>query len=115
MREKLEALGVQYDEVLNRFLGKEDFYQRMLKKFLEDKNFEGMEQAVAQKSFKDAFKFAHTIKGLCANLGLNGILEYEMPLTEELRNEPYDEEAITNYLAKTKEEYKKAVDVITAL
>lgn len=115
MREQLQALGVPYDEVLNRFLGKEDFYARMLKKFLEDKNFEGMRQAISEKRFADAFRFAHTAKGLCANLGLNGILEYEEPLTEELRNEPYNEEHITEYLSGAVKEYEKAVEVIKAL
>ncbi len=115
MREELQALGVPYDEVLNRFLGKEDFYLRMLKKFLDDKNFEDLKHAAEEKRWPEAFKYAHTLKGLCANLGLNGILEYEMPLTEELRNEPYNEESINDYMTGATKEYEKAVEVIKAL
>lgn len=115
MKEQLMALKVQYDEVLGRFLGKEDFYLRMLKKFLDDKNFEGLEMAVQAKEWPEAFKYAHTVKGLCGNLGLDGILEYVAPLTEELRNEPYSEDRIAEYMSGAAEQYRKAVDVISAL
>lgn len=115
MREQLETLRVQYDEVLGRFLGKEDFYLRMLKKFLDDKNFEGLEQTVAEKNWPEAFNYAHTVKGLCGNLGLDGIMKYVVPLTEELRNEPYDESVIADYMAYAAQEYRKAVDVIGSL
>lgn len=42
MKEKLMTVGVEYDEVLKRFMGKEDFYLRMLKKFLDDQNYSGL-------------------------------------------------------------------------
>lgn len=115
MREELAALKVPYDEVLERFLGKEDFYLRILKKFLADQSFEGLEQKASEKDWPEAFKYAHTVKGLCANLGLTGILDSVVPLTEELRKAPYDEQAIGNYLAEAEREYRKAVEVITAL
>ena len=85
MKEKLQTVGVKYDEVLKRFMGKEDFYLRMLKKFLDDKNYEGLKSAVEEKRWADTFTYAHTVKGLCGNLGLDGILEYVVPLTDEVR------------------------------
>lgn len=115
MKEQLQTLKVAYDEVLGRFLGKEDFYLRMLKKFLGDQNFQGLEEAAAQKNWQEAFKYAHTVKGLCGNLGLGGILEYIVPLTEALRNEPYDEAVITENLDGAVQEYRKAVEVISSL
>ena len=49
MREKLQTIGVRYDEVLKRFMGKEDFYLRMLRKFLDDKNYGELRKAVDEK------------------------------------------------------------------
>ena len=115
MKEKLEAVGVEYDEVLKRFMGKEDFYLRMLKKFLNDKNYEGLKQAVEQKNWPEAFTYAHTVKGLCGNLGLGGILEYIVPLTEEVRSEPYDEENIVSYMNNASKAYEETVEVIQSL
>ena len=115
MRERLAAVGVEYDEVLKRFMGKEDFYLRMLKKFLDDQNYEGLKKSTADKDWKEAFKYSHTVKGLCGNLGLNGVLEYIGPLTEELRNEPYDEEKIARYAAEADAAYERTVEVIRSL
>lgn len=115
MKEKLMTVGVEYDEVLKRFMGKEDFYLRMLKKFLNDQNYSGLKQAVEDKNWKDAFVYAHTVKGLCGNLGLGGILDYVSPLTEELRSEPYDEESIMHHMRHVAKAYDKTVEVIEAL
>ena len=115
MKEKLVEIGVDYNEVINRFMGKEDFYLRMLKKFLNDKNYEGLKHAVEQKNWPEAFTYAHTVKGLCGNLGLGGILEYIVPLTEEVRSEPYDEENIVNYMSSAVQAYEKTVEVIQSL
>lgn len=115
MKEKLMAVGVDYDEVLKRFMGKEDFYLRMLKKFLDDKNFGGLIKSVEEKDWKEAFTYAHTVKGLCGNLGLGGIMDYISPLTEALRSEPYDEEAIMDDMKHVSKLYDKTVEVIRSL
>lgn len=115
MREKLMAVGVEYDEVLKRFMGKEDFYLRMLKKFLDDTNYSGLKQTVEDKNWKEAFTYAHTVKGLCGNLGLGAIMEYAGPLTEELRSEPYDEESIMHHMRHVTKAYDKTVEVIRSL
>lgn len=115
MREELVAVGVEYDEVLKRFMGKEDFYLRMLRKFLDDKNYGGLKQAVEDKNWKDAFTYAHTVKGLCGNLGLGGILVYVSPMTEKLRTEPYDVESIESDMKNVTEAYEKTVAVIRSL
>ncbi len=115
MKEKLVAVGVDYDEVLKRFMGKEDFYLRMLRKFLNDKNFDGLRQTVADKNWKDAFTYAHTVKGLCGNLGLGGVMDYVAPLTEALRSEPYDEGSILDYMKNAEAMYDKTVETIQSL
>jgi HPt (histidine-containing phosphotransfer) domain-containing protein len=115
MREKLAVLDVPYDEIMERFMGKEDFYRKMLKKFLDEKSFEKLKEAAAEKNWHEVFVQAHTIKGLCANLGIQNIVQYAVPLTEAVRNEPYHEDEIQELLDHTFEEYKKAVEVIEAL
>lgn len=115
MKEKLAQIGVEYDEVLQRFMGKEDFYLRMLKKFLDDKNYEGLKQTVEQKDWAGAFTYAHTVKGLCGNLGLGAMLEYIVPLTEEVRSAPYNEESIMEYMQNVSSAYEKTIEAIQSL
>lgn len=115
MKDKLAQIGVEYDETLKRFMGKEDFYLRMLKKFLDDKNYGELKQAVADKNWPEAFKYAHTVKGLCGNLSLGDMLKYVVPLTEELRSEPYNEETILAYMEDANKAYDQTVEVIRSL
>ena len=55
------------------------------------------------------------MKGLCGNLGLDGILEYAVPLTDEVRSEPYDEAKIVGYMEQVTQMYEKTKDVILSL
>ncbi len=77
--------------------------------------FEQLKTAVEEKRWEDAFTYAHTVKGLCGNLGLDGILEYAVPLTDEVRSEPYDEEKIGGYMEQVTRMYEETRDVIQSL
>lgn len=88
--EILGTLGVNIPETLSRMLDNEEFYFSVLKSFPEDGTFNSLKSAMEEERYEDAFKAAHTLKGLCANLGLGGIGDFATDLTEVLRNPPYD-------------------------
>ena len=85
IREKLIARGVPYGEVMERFVNDEDFYFDYLHQFTQDEYILLLEQSLAQKKTEEAFKAAHTLKGLMANLGLLPLTEKIAPLVEVLR------------------------------
>ena len=61
---------------------------------------------------EEAFRAAHTIKGICANLAFNTLLASSEELTEALRNgappKPGEEELIR----RVEEDYSRAVQTI---
>ncbi len=85
IREKLIAKGVPYGEVMDRFVNDEDFYFDYLHQFTRDKYILLLEQALEEKKPEEAFKAAHTLKGLMANLGLLPLVEEISPLVDALR------------------------------
>lgn len=85
IREKLIARGIPYDEVMERFVNDEEFYFDYLHQFTRDEYIVLLEQALAQKKPEEAFKAAHTLKGLMANLGLLPLVDEISPLVEALR------------------------------
>ncbi len=88
----------------------------MLDKFKEeDKTFDELSKNIEARDFEAAFKDAHTLKGVAANLGLDLINETIKPLTEELRNAPYDEEKILMLYEKSKVLYREGMDLIGQL
>ena len=50
-----------------RFFGKREMCERYVIRFLEDPNYEEMIKAIREKDTEQAFHYAHTLKGVCAN------------------------------------------------
>ena len=81
VRECYEKIGSDFDKVLER-MGSEALVKRFAIKFLEDKSFEELTESLKEKDGEDAFRAAHTLKGICANLGLDRLYEADSELTE---------------------------------
>jgi HPt (histidine-containing phosphotransfer) domain-containing protein len=77
--------GVDWDEILDRFMGNEDLIARFMFKFLNDQSMNDLTKYLAEGNVSEAFKAVHTLKGVGANLGLKGFLTPVCELTEILR------------------------------
>jgi HPt (histidine-containing phosphotransfer) domain-containing protein len=83
--ESLKAFGVNTEEGVGRCLGKPEFYLRMVGKALEDTGVDRLDAAIAAKDYDEAFRCAHAMKGVFANLSLTPLLEPVEEITELLR------------------------------
>ena len=79
-----ETLGGDYADVMTRLPG-EKFVQKFVLKFLDDGSYDLLETSMAAGNVEDAFRAAHTIKGMCQNLGFTRLGESGSQLTELLR------------------------------
>jgi HPt (histidine-containing phosphotransfer) domain-containing protein len=82
---ELRERGCDVEGALVRFLNKEDFYEKCYKKFLDDPAFSELERALAARDADTAFRHAHTLKGLAANMGLTPIYDLAVKIVEPLR------------------------------
>ena len=114
LRTCYEQLGGSYDDVLGR-IPSERLVDKFLRKFLADKSFSSLCSAMAAGSRSEAFLLAHTLKGVCANLGFTRLFHSAASLTELLRPEadaiPTGAEAL---LDAVREDYALTVGVIRA-
>ena len=101
MKEGLISQGVDYNTALERFMGKDDLYERFLVKFLDDENF---------SKLGEAFKCAHTLKGLSGNLGFDNLLEEDVRIVEILRSGSLD--GVEELYEILREKYQKLCDTI---
>lgn len=69
-RAALEAAGIDVDEALERMMGSEALLERLLGKFLEDRNFPALREALDDGDTDRAVTAAHTLKGVCGNLSM---------------------------------------------
>lgn len=84
LQELYTKIGGDYNEVRGR-LPSDKFIQKFVLKFLDDKSYELLLSSLEQGNSEEAFRAAHTIKGMCQNLGFNTLLDSSAKLTEALR------------------------------
>ena len=109
IRECYEAVGSDYENVLSR-LGNEDMVKRFAIKFLKDPNFDELTDALQKADGERAFRAAHTLKGVCLNLGFNRLCEVSAALTEDLRGQ--DTTGTEAGYEAVKKEYEQLVPAI---
>ena len=113
-RERLEALGVDIEETMERFVENESLFFRCLNKLQDDKNFALMCEAIEEGTdARKAFDAAHALKGVSANLGLNKLFSELRVITEVFRAGSMDYD--TDNLERLKAAYKEALDTIKSL
>lgn len=112
---KLSQLGVVWETAMNTFAGHEEVYYNLIKKLPADEYFEILQKEIKNKNYEEAFKAAHTLKGICSNLGIKILLEQLNPLVELLRREPYATEIIGVYMNRLHSKYTKAMEIIGEL
>lgn len=81
----LKASGADVESGLARCMGMEDFYLNLVTKALEDKNFDVLQEKLAQKDYDAAFEAAHALKGVLGNLSLEPMYSTVCEITELLR------------------------------
>lgn len=83
-REFYDQTGGNYGEVIRR-LQDEKRVARFVMLFKKDPGFEELEMSLTQGDAAAAFRAAHTLKGVCLNLGFDRLFNHVNDVTELLR------------------------------
>lgn len=115
LKQKLIENGADVEGTLHRFMGNEALFSKFLLKFRDDKNYAGLEESLEQENYEEAFKYAHTLKGVSANLGLNPVCVPVSVLTELLRGKTaseVDTDQVAVQRAALREAYSRFMELI---
>ena len=112
IKECYDAMGADYQNTLNRFPN-EAFIKKFVLKFLDDNSYANLKEAIAAGNVEEAFRAAHTLKGVCLNLGFDNLYKVSSDITEILRVGKLTgtKEAFEN----VKEQYNITVNAIKAI
>lgn len=100
--EYYEKIGENFESVKHRFYN-EDMIKRFVVKFGKDGTFSELSAAMTARDLPAAFRAAHTLKGVAANLGFAKLAFSASELTEILRSGTFD--GADEAFLKTKKEY----------
>lgn len=109
LKECYAALGGDYDEAVGR-LRSERLVQKFVLKFLDDGSFELLGASMEGGDYEEAFRAAHTIKGMCQNLGFTALGDSSSELSEALRG-GYTPQA-DGLLERVREDYQRTAQAI---
>lgn len=107
-----EITGSDYNDVVRR-LGGEALVRRFVLKFINDPSFAELKSALADGRIDDAFRAAHTLKGVAINLGFTALYKPSAELTEILRSGTFD--GTEELFSSVSEEYTSLISAISEL
>lgn len=111
LKECYAALGGDYDEAIGR-LRSERLVQKFVLKFLDDGSYGLLCRSLEEGNREEAFRAAHTIKGVCSNLAFTQLLGSSSRLTELLREDGGDPEKIQTLFEEVQQDYQRTAQAI---
>lgn len=116
-KKKLRETGADVEATIKRFMGNEDIYEKFVRRFPQDQNYKKLEEHLDSRNYEEAYKCAHTLKGVSANLGFDPVYRSVSALVEELRGrkpEEVDEAKVETEWQEVQRTYLQFIEVIDA-
>lgn len=86
LSELYNTINGDYEGVIGRFRGEERVV-KFLGMFLRDPSYSELKRNIEEGNCSEAFRAAHTLKGVAANLGMTAMHDMASDITEALRSE----------------------------
>lgn len=107
-------MDADYDEVFSR-LRTDERIEKFLFKVLGDGSFELLGSSLKAQNMEEAFRAAHTLKGVCMNLSLTRLYSSSQKITEALRGRTEYGDDLTPLYEDVKADYDLTMNAIKAL
>lgn len=116
-KEFYEQIGGNYADALSRLM-KDTLIRKFVTKFPSDGSFAELTAALNEGRIDDAFRAAHTLKGVALNLAFAKLGKSAVELTERLRpgnREGVDPAVFTALYEDVKRDYEEVINAIAKL
>lgn len=114
LKECYDCFGGDYESVRQR-IPKDEIIEKFVKKFLTEPSYSDLCRTLQEENYAEAFRAAHSMKGVSANLGFQKLERSAGDLTECLRNseeKQIDKTEAERLLEKVTVDYKEVIDAI---
>lgn len=117
LKECYDTFGGEYESVKQRISSDETIHKFVLK-FLTEPSYANLCKSLDEEDYEEAFRAAHSLKGVCQNLAFKKLGESSSALTELLRSRDekhIDKVHCEKLLKEVSEDYKVVVEAISRL
>ncbi len=117
LKECYDKMGADYEDVLSR-LRSDVLVHKFALKFPEDDSYAKLKEAMATGNAPEAFRSAHTLKGVAQNLGFGPLYRAAAKVTEVLRPTDTgfgDMEKAARLMSEVEKEYARTIEAIKML
>lgn len=112
IKECYTLIGGDYNDVFSR-LSSEKLITKIVKKNIDDTSFNDLKEGLETKNLELAFRGAHTLKGVCLNLGFKQMTAEAIELTEILRSGTF--EGTSELFEKLSQAHNRTIEEIKKL
>lgn len=111
-----QELQIDLKSAVARFAGSQPLFVKYLKKFLEDSSMEELRDALEKEDLKAVETSAHSLKGVCANLGLQILADICNQMVQAVRSgKDFSYIKEEHLQVKCEGEYEKICKVLSML
>jgi len=103
-------IGGNYNEIMSR-LRTEERVAKFAKMFTKDESYNTLVRTMQEGNIDEAFRAAHTMKGVCQNMSFTTLFQSSYELTEALRAKNMDK--ANELLTRVTEDYQRVMDGIS--
>ena len=118
IRRFYDLTGGDYDAAMQRFMT-ESRLEKFTRMFAEDPSYGELEASLASDNLEEAFRAAHTLKGVCLNLSFTGLFQSVDAVTELLRHadpdSPGDQEQVNRCMETLRVRYRDIIAAVNEL
>lgn len=113
-----DRTGGDFEDVMKRLI-KESRVEKYVRMFPDDPSFRELESNLSQNKTQEAFRAAHTLKGVCMNLSFTKLFESSNAVTESLRHADSDNtadmEKVAACMESLRSDYRAILEAIKCL
>ena len=95
--------------------GNEGILEKFVRKFASDPTYSTLVSSFDSGDMETAFRMAHTLKGVCLNLGFTKLLTSASELTEALRDKDAVADNAAELYEQVKNDYEMTVNAINQI
>ncbi len=85
LRAALSSYGIDYDDAMDRFGGNAELFFRLARKYLDGDNYARLVSAMEMHDFDEAYRQAHSLKGVAGNLSFTKLYNIAAEIVSNLR------------------------------